>query len=112
MKILIIEDEQDIRDFLKVSLEAEMFTVDSAGDGETGSYLGRTNNYDLIILDNMLPKKSGSQICKELRTAGKTTPIIMLSIQGETNQKIDLLNTGADDYLTKPFTFGELLARI
>jgi DNA-binding response OmpR family regulator len=112
MKLLIVEDEQDIRDFLKVNLDAEMFTVDTAEDGETGSYLARTNNYDVIILDNVLPKKSGAQICQELRKSGKTTPIIMLSVQSEPLQKIDLLNIGADDYLTKPFTFGELLARI
>lgn len=112
MRILIVEDEQDIRDFLKISLDAEMFTVDAAADGETGSYLARTNNYDLIILDNMLPKKNGAEICQELRESGKTTPIIMLSVQSEPLQKTDLLNMGADDYLTKPFTFAELLARV
>lgn len=112
MKILVIEDEQDIRDFLKVSLDAEMFSVDVAADGETGAHLARTNDYDLVILDNVLPKKSGAEVCKELRDNGKTMPIIMLSVQSEPLQKIDLLNMGADDYVTKPFTFGELLARI
>jgi len=112
MRLLIVDDEQDIRDFLKKSLEAEMFTVDLAEDGERGSYLARTNNYDVIVLDDILPKKSGAEICAEVRAAGKATPIIMLSIKGEPGQKIGLLNMGADDYLSKPFTFGELLARI
>lgn len=112
MKILVVEDEQDILDFLKSGLDAEMFTVDAVSDGEQGSYLARTNTYDLVILDNMLPKKSGAEICQEVRAAGKTMPIIMLSVQSEPLQKIDLLNMGADDYVTKPFTFGELLARI
>src|SRR6185503_3021219 len=100
------------RDFLKTSLEAEMFTTDTASDGEEGSYLARTNDYDLIILVQMLPKKKGSEICQELRAAGKEVPIIMLSVQGEPLQKTDLLNLGADDYVAKPFTFSELLARV
>jgi len=112
MRILIVEDEKDIGDFLKVSLEAEMFTVDLAVDGEKGSYLARTNNYDVIILDNVLPKKTGAEICRELRGAGIAAPIIMLSVQSEPLQKMDLLNMGADDYMAKPFTFGELLARV
>ncbi len=112
MKILIIEDEKDIRDFLKVSFDAEMFTVDVAEDGEKGFQLARTNSYDLVLMDNVLPKKSGTEICRELRENGKTMPIIMLSVQSEPLQKIDLLNMGADDYITKPFTFGELLARV
>jgi DNA-binding response OmpR family regulator len=112
MKILVVEDEQDIRDFLKSSLDAEMFTVETAADGEQAFQLARTNEYDLIILDNILPNKHGLEICRDLRAAGKTVPIIMLSVQGEPINKMDLLNMGADDYLAKPFTFGELLARV
>jgi DNA-binding response OmpR family regulator len=112
MRILIVEDEQDIRDFLQTSLEAELFTVEATSDGEEGSNLARTKDYDLVILDNVLPKKTGAEICREMREAGIATPVIILSIQAETEQKIDLLNIGADDYLTKPFTFKELLARI
>ncbi len=111
MRILIVEDEKEILNFLKVSLEAECFVVDMAEDGEGGSYLARTNDYDLIILDNMLPKKSGREICEEIRKDGKNVPILMLSVKSETTTKIDLLNAGADDYLTKPFSFEELLAR-
>jgi DNA-binding response OmpR family regulator len=112
MRLLVVEDEKDIRDFLKASLEAELFTVDAVEDGDKGSYLARTNDYDAIILDNALPYKSGTEICRELRASGKTVPIIMLSVESEIPQKIDLLNIGADDYVTKPFSFGELLARL
>lgn len=112
MHILVVEDEQEISDFLRVTLEAECFAVDTAFDGETGSHLARTNNYDLIILDNILPKKEGREACKEIRATGKTTPIIMLSVKSETVTKVDLLNAGADDYMTKPFSLEELLARM
>jgi DNA-binding response OmpR family regulator len=112
MRILIIEDEQNIGRFLRDSLEAECFAIDLATDGEEGSYLGRTNDYDLIIIDNVLPKKSGIEICRELRAEGKTAPILILSALTESARKIDLPNAGADDYLTKPFALAELLARI
>lgn len=112
MRILVIEDENTIRTFIKQSLEAECFAVDVAEDGERGSYLARTNEYDLIILDNVLPKKHGIEVCQEIRSQGISTPIIILSVKSETLTKVDLLNAGADDYLTKPFSFNELLARI
>ena len=112
MRILIIEDEKKIIDFLKKSLENECFVVDVAMDGEKGLYLAQTNNYNIIILDNVLPKKTGRQVCEEIRKDGKTVPIIMLSVKGETTTKVELLNAGADDYLTKPFSLEELLARI
>jgi DNA-binding response OmpR family regulator len=112
MRILIVEDDEDISRSLKSSLEAETFSVDTAADGETGSYLARTNEYDLVILDFMLPKKDGKTICMEIRQAGKTMPIIMLTVRSTTEAKVELLNTGADDYLTKPFSFHELRARI
>jgi two-component system copper resistance phosphate regulon response regulator CusR len=86
--------------------------VDLAEDGEKGSYLAKTNDYDMIILDNMLPKKNGAEVCQEIRATGKNTPIIMLSARGEMGIKVELLNKGADDYMTKPFSLEELLARI
>lgn len=112
MRALIVEDEDGISRFLKAGLESEYFAVDVAEDGERGSFLGRTNDYDIIVLDYMLPTKDGSQVCYEIRSAGKTTPIIMLSARSEMTTKVELLNKGADDYLTKPFSFEELLARI
>jgi DNA-binding response OmpR family regulator len=112
MRLLVVEDEKEIRDFLKRSLEAEYFVVDIAADGEKGSYLARTNDYDLIILDNIMPKKNGLEVCKEIREDGKNVPILILSVKTETTTKVDLLNAGADDYLTKPFSLDELLARI
>jgi two-component system copper resistance phosphate regulon response regulator CusR len=112
MRILIVEDEQKIADFIKKGLRAEYFVVDHAADGERGSYLARLNEYDLIILDNMLPKKTGLEVCKEIREHGKIVPILVLSVKTETSHKVDLLNAGADDYLMKPFSFEELLARV
>jgi DNA-binding response OmpR family regulator len=95
-----------------MSLEASCFAVDTAEDGEEGSYMARTNDYDLIILDNVLPKKLGKRVCQEIREAGKTTPIILLSMKSEVLEKVAVLDAGADDYITKPFSFEELLARI
>lgn len=112
MRILVIEDDTKIQDVVKTGLESECFIVDVAADGERGSYRARTNDYDAIILDNMLPKQQGASVCKEIRKAGKKMPIIVLSAKSEPSEKIELLNAGADDYLTKPFSFDELLARI
>lgn len=112
MRILIVEDEKETRESLKSNLEQESFAVDTAEDGETGSYLARTNDYDLIILDNILPQKEGFEVCEDVRKAGKHTPIIMLSVKSEVHHKVDLLHCGADDYVTKPFSFRELIARI
>lgn len=112
MRILIIEDNYEIRNFLIESLEAEAFAVDNAEDGEYGSYLARTNEYDLIILDNNLPKKNGIMICNEVRRVGKDVPIIMLSIESSIDKKVLLLESGADDYMTKPFSYKELRARM
>jgi len=112
MRILVIEDEQEIIDFLKPSLENAGFVVDAAMDGEQGAFLAKTNSYDLMIVDLMLPKKDGKEVCNEIREKGITTPILILSVIAETKNKTDLLNVGADDYLTKPFAFEELLARV
>ncbi len=112
MRILLVEDEPQIINFLKSSLEAELFAVDIAEDGEKGSYFARTNDYDLIVLDNILPKKTGLEVCKEIRASKKATPIIVLSVKAEPITKAQLLNAGADDYLSKPFSLEELIARI
>ena len=112
MRILIIEDNEGIQEFLQESLRREGFIIDATDDGERGSYLARTNDYDLIITDNILPGKSGLQICGEVRSAGKAVPIIAISVKSETKEKVALLKAGADDYLTKPFSFEELLARM
>jgi two-component system copper resistance phosphate regulon response regulator CusR len=112
MRLLIIEDDRETRDFLQNGLEAEGFVVDVAEDGEKGSYTARTNDYDLVILDNVLPKKEGIVVCREIRENKKSCRIIMLSVKSELPHKINSLNQGADDYLTKPFSFAELLARI
>jgi DNA-binding response OmpR family regulator len=112
MRVLVIEDEEGIARFLKAGLESEYFAVDIAEDGDKGSYLGKINEYDIIILDNMLPKKNGAEVCREIRESGKNTPIILLSARGEMGIKVELLNKGADDYMTKPFSLEELLARM
>jgi len=112
MKILIVEDDSEIREFLRDGFEAESSTVDCADNGADGSYLARTNEYDIIILDYSLPKKNGGTVCSEIRAAGKMTPIIFLSVIGEIHHKIDSLEKGADDYITKPFSFEELRARV
>jgi DNA-binding response OmpR family regulator len=112
MKILIIEDNISVRNVLRIGLEAEGYIIDDVGDGDRGSYFARVNKYDLIILDNVLPKKMGKQVCKEIRDAGVTTPVLLLSAKSDVNSKISLLDSGADDYVTKPFSFEELKSRI
>jgi DNA-binding response OmpR family regulator len=112
MRILVVDDDKAIVTFLKMSLEAESFIVDVAHDGEKGSYVARTEEYDLIILDHLLPKKDGFMLCQELRMLGNTTPILMLSAKTEVPLKVGFLNLGADDYVTKPFIFSEVLARV
>jgi DNA-binding response OmpR family regulator len=112
MKILIIEDDIATRNILQMGLENNSYIVDVAEDGTEGSYLARTNNYDLIILDNVLPKKQGSKVCKDIRGHGSHVPILMLSVKSEVMEKVTLLDGGVDDYMTKPFSFEELLARV
>jgi heavy metal response regulator len=112
MRILIIEDEQRVWQFLKKGFEAESISVDVATDGEMGLSMARNENCDAIILDIMLPKKDGLQVVKELRQAGSTTPVLILSAQGGLDDRVAGLNLGADDYLPKPFSFTEVLARL
>ena len=110
--ILIIEDEPGLRLTLKDRLLTENYKVSTAGDGQKGLEMGLQNAYDLIILDLMLPKVEGFQVCRELRRRDCQTPVIMLTARGETVDKVTGLKLGADDYLTKPFEMVELLARI
>jgi len=112
VKILIIEDNISVRNVLRIGLEAEGYIVDDVGDGDRGSYFARVNKYNLILLDNVLPKKMGKQVCKEIREAGVSTPVLLLSAKADINSKILLLDEGADDYMTKPFSFEELKSRI
>lgn len=112
MRILIVEDESSLRETLQATLEAELFAVDVAEDAEKGSFLARTNDYDLILLDYFLPKGNGRMICDEIRKSGKAAYIILLTVKTDIETKVELLNHGADDYVVKPFLFEELLARI
>lgn len=112
MRILIIEDDADFREIMKTNLQAESFVVDTADDGDSGSYTARTNHYNLIILDYLLPGKNGDTVCRELRKQGIKTPILVMSVKTEVPDKILLLDSGADDYICKPFAFSELMARI
>jgi DNA-binding response OmpR family regulator len=112
MKILVVEDEHRIAQSIKKGLEQERYTVDVAYDGTEGFDLSSSEEYDCIILDLMLPGMNGLEICRELRKNRNHTPILILTAKGQTQDKVEGLDTGADDYLTKPFSFEELLARV
>lgn len=112
MPILIIEDEKKIVDILKIGLKGERYSVDVAYDGEEGLDKAMKNNYSLILLDVMLPKKDGFTICRELRQHHIHTPIIMLTARGSVEDRVIGLDAGADDYLIKPFGLTELFSRI
>lgn len=112
MRILIIEDEQRLSHTLKKGLAEEGFAIDQAYDGEEGRYLAQTEEYDLILLDVMLPKVDGISICRELRSKNIKTPILMLTAKTTVEDKVAGLDSGADDYMTKPFSFIELRSRI
>ena len=112
MRILVIEDEVKIAQLVKRGLKEEGYAVDVAGDGEEGHFLLSSNEYDVIILDLMLPKIDGLTLCRTLRKEGNQTPIIMLTAKDTVKDKVKGLDSGADDYLPKPFAFEELLARV
>lgn len=112
MKLLLIEDEEDTSRMLGKGLRQEAYAVDTAFDGETGSEKARAHSYDLVILDVRLPVKDGWTVCRELREAGLQTPILMLTANDAVDDRIKGLDSGADDYLVKPFDIGELLARV
>ncbi|MDR4478241.1 MAG: response regulator transcription factor [Nitrospira sp.] len=111
MRILVIEDDADLAQFLRKGLEEEQHTVETAGDGETGLILATDESYDLLIVDVMLPKLDGLTLCRHLRAKGNRTPILLLTARDAIEDKVEGLDTGADDYLTKPFAFTELVAR-
>ena len=112
MRILLVEDEKDLAAIIRQGLEEEGYTVESAYDGEEGLYMAENLPVDLIILDIMLPMIDGLSILKSIRKKGMTTPVLLLTARDAILDKITGLDTGADDYLTKPFVFGELLARV
>jgi DNA-binding response OmpR family regulator len=112
MRILIIEDERKVASFIKKGLEEEYYAADIASDGKEGLKLAENEEYDLIIMDIMLPFIDGMTLTRELRKRKVSTPILMLTVKDSTDSKIEGLDAGADDYLTKPFAFEELLARI
>lgn len=109
MKILIIDDEKDIGAFLSKGLKAQAHTVDLAYDGERGSLLARSGNYDLIVLDYNLPKLNGAEVLTEIRREGIDAPVLALTVNAELEKKAEMFKQGADDYLTKPFLFEEFL---
>ncbi|HBC73014.1 MAG: Response regulator receiver domain protein (CheY-like) [Candidatus Amesbacteria bacterium GW2011_GWB1_47_19] len=112
MRILLVEDEKHLSDNIKKGLSEAGFAVDAAFDGEEGLYLATTETYDCIILDIMLPKMDGVKICETMRLKGYKTPILMLTAKGSVEEVAQGLDSGADDYLTKPFAFIELKSRI
>lgn len=112
MRVLIVEDEQHLSNILKKGLIEEGYAVDQAFDGEEGLYLAESESYDLIILDLMLPKIEGGEVCRQLRNKKIRVPILMLTARARTEEKVIGLEAGADDYLTKPFAFAELKARL
>ena len=112
MRVLVIEDERRLAQIIKRGLVEGGYAVDLAFDGEEGKFLAETESYDLVILDLMLPKIDGLMVCRELRNKGIKTPILILTAKTTLDDKVAGLNSGADDYLTKPFAFLELSARI
>ena len=112
MRILLVEDESRVAGFLAKGLREHAYAVDIAGDGERALYQASINAYDCIVLDVMLPLKDGCQVCRELRRSGTRTPILMLTARDAVDDRVTGLDAGADDYLTKPFDFRELLARL
>ncbi len=112
MRILVVEDERRLSSIIKKGMVEDGFAVDQAFDGEEGLYLSTSEQYDLIVLDIMLPKLDGLELCKELRSKNIKSPIIMVTAKSSTEDKVAGLDSGADDYITKPFSFLELRSRI
>jgi len=112
MRILVVEDEKRLADFIKKGLEEQHYIVDVAYNGKDGEYYALTNDYDLLVLDILLPKQDGWITCKNIRKANVDIPIIMLTALDDVSDRIKGLDYGADDYITKPFEFDELLARV
>jgi DNA-binding response OmpR family regulator len=112
MRILVVEDERAIAEFIEQGLEAEGYTVTTAADGDEGLARALSGDFALVLLDVLLPKRSGLDVLKRIRVERPELPVIMLTALGETEDKVEGLDLGANDYLTKPFAFEELLARV
>lgn len=112
MRILVVEDEKKVASFIKKGLEEQSYVVDTAFDGLEGERLASQKTYDAVILDVLLPKQDGITTCQKIRFKGINSPVLMLTALGDTDDKVRGLDSGADDYLTKPFHFEELLARV
>ena len=112
MRLLVIEDEEKAAAYLRKGLSENGFIVDTSGDGEEGLQLAKQSAYDLLILDVLLPRRDGWSVLSELRRVGNQTPVLVLSAIGSVDERVRGLGLGADDYLVKPFSFSELLARI
>jgi len=112
MRVLVVEDSRRLAGIIKRGLLEEGYVVDSAFDGEEAEYMAETTPFDVIVLDIMLPKKDGIAVCRDLRTKNVNTPILMLTAKDSVEDKVSGLDSGADDYLVKPFAFSELLARL
>lgn len=112
MKILVVEDEKKVGAFIKKGLEEDSYSVELAHDGDKGEELAVAQNFDLIILDILMPKKDGLTLLKELRSKQISTPVLMITAKGSVEDKVKGLDSGADDYLVKPFAIAELLARV
>ena len=112
MRVLLVEDEARIASFIRRGMEEEQHAVDVAGDGDEGLHLAEINPYDVLVLDVMLPRLNGIELCRRLRTHGNATPVLMLTARDSTEDVVAGLDAGADDYLTKPFAFAVLLARL
>ncbi len=112
MKILVIEDDPTVGQFVKRGLEEARWTVDLVADGDEGEQLARSQPYDLVVLDLRLPNRSGQEVLRNLRARGFEKPILVLTAQDAVDAKVETLRAGADDYVTKPFAFEELLARV
>jgi len=112
MRILVVDDDRRLCSVVRRGLIEEAYAVDVAYDGEEGEYMAAVNSYDLVILDIMMPKKDGIEVCEELRAKGINTPILMLTARDAVEDRVRGLDAGADDYMVKPFSFNELLARV
>jgi len=112
MRVLIVEDDEQIASFVIKGLKQAGFAVDHVADGEDGLHMAEVNPYDVMIIDIMLPKRDGFSVIESLRSRGNTTPILVLSARGSLDDKLKGFQSGSDDYLTKPFSFSELLARL
>jgi len=111
MKILVIEDDREAAEYIQKAFDEAGHTADIAGDGETGFSLADSGDYDVLVVDRMLPRRDGLSVVAQLRARGKTTPVLILSALGEVDDRVTGLRAGGDDYLTKPYAFSELLAR-